>query len=120
MNKGASSALRNYLSAVVKELFPHPAVEVQGSHLLDVTVNRTAGRQVINLVNLGGNHNSGIIDVYDEIPPLANIRVTIRADKQPTRILLLPEKQALPFTYADGAARVIVPQIAIHSLLVVE
>jgi hypothetical protein len=118
--KGASSTLRNYMSAMVKELFPHPAVEVQGSHLIDVAVNRTAGKQVVNLVNLGGGHNSGIIDVYDEIPPLANIRVTIRADKKPTQILLLPEKQALPFTYAEGAARVIIPQIEIHSLLVID
>ena len=108
------------MSAMVKELFPHPAVEVQGSHLIDVAVNRTAGKQVINLVNLGGSHNSGIIDVYDEIPPLADIRVTIRADKRPTQILLLPEKQVLPFTYADGAARVIIPRIEIHSLLVID
>jgi len=118
--KGASSTLRNYMSAMVKELFPHPAVEVQGSHLIDVAVNRTAGKRVINLVNLGGSHNSGIIDVYDEIPPLANIRVTIRADRKPTQIFLLPEKQALPFTFADGAANVMIPQIAIHSLLVID
>ncbi len=118
--KGSSSKLRNYIDAFVKKLFTNPFAEVIGLHNIDVTVNKVNGKRVINLINTLGNHNSSIIDVYDEIPPLNNIRVNINCGKKPGKIILLPEKQALEFTYKSGKASVVIPKIEIHSLLIVE
>ncbi len=118
--KGGSSAVRTYLSAFVAALFPQPKIEVQGSHLLDVTLNTIGHQEVINLINIGGSHNSGIVDVYDEIPPLANIHVSIRTAAKPNRITLLPENRPIHFSYKNGIAHVMIPKIEIHSLLVVE
>jgi hypothetical protein len=118
--KGSSSALRNYVSAFVKALFPNPIVEVKGSHLIDVTLNELGNKKIINLVNIGGNHNSGIVDVYDEVPPLTNIVVSIRCDKKPSKIILLPENKSVNFDYKNEKANLVIPKVEIHSLLVVE
>ena len=118
--KGSSSALRNYVNTFVKELFPNPVVEVKGSHLIDVTLNKINNKEVINLINIGGNNNSGIVDVFDEIPPLFNINVFINTDKKPNKITLLPENKQVKFSFKNGKASLVVPKLEIHSLLVVE
>jgi hypothetical protein len=117
---GSSSKLRNYVNSFVKELFPNPTVEVKGSHLIDVTLNKNGNKKIVNLINIGGNHNSGIIDVYDEISPLHNITVSVRADKKPNKITILPENKAVSFSYKNGKASLVIPKIEIHSLLVLE
>lgn len=42
-----TSVSRDFLNALVRELFPEPIVEVQGSHYVDVTLNQKNGKLAI-------------------------------------------------------------------------
>ncbi len=109
---------RRFLNGLVRELFPKPMVEVKGSPDVDVVVNRLSGRLAVNLVNTAGPHQSE--PILDSIPPVGPLDITIRTQKEPTKVTLEPGSQSLPFQYRDGEIRLTLPRLEIHSVLVVD
>ena len=95
-------------------------VEVGGSRLVHVVLNRLNNRLAVNLINTGGRHADPQVFTYDEVPPLSNLTVRLRTDRKPQRIIQQPENKVLPVRYANGVATVVVPQLTLHSVLVVE
>jgi hypothetical protein len=116
----ATPASRKFLTALVRRLFPEPIVEVKGSQYVDVTVNRIGGKLAVNLVNTAGQHNSRSVAVFDEIPPIGPLEITLRLPDRPERITLQPDGRDMPFDYYAGQARLVLPRLEIHSILVVE
>ena len=118
--KHQSPKQRDFLNRIVKALFMNPVVTVTGSHLVHVIVNRLKSQLAVNLINTGGRHADPQVFTYDEVPPLTNLNVMIRSAKKPVRIVQQPENKVLPFTYVRGVATLTVPQLAVHSILMVE
>ncbi|HSH94812.1 MAG TPA: hypothetical protein VK968_11750, partial [Roseimicrobium sp.] len=118
--RGRSAALRDYLGAITRELFPTPLVQVTGSHLVDVSVNRQNGRLAINLVNTAGPHTDETVHTFDEIPAVGPLQVSVRSDSKPRKITQFPGGTSVRFQYRDGVARFEVPRLAIHEIFVVE
>ncbi len=117
---GSNYVARDFLHALARALFPRPLVEVTGSHHVDVTVNRISGKLAINLVNTAGPHTDPNVYTYDEIPPVGPLQVTIRSESKPARITREPGGEALAFEYVDQEARLELPRLEIHNVLVVE
>jgi hypothetical protein len=118
--KHQSPKLRDFIASLTKPLLPRPQVTVRGSHLVHVVLNRQNNRLAVNLINTGGRHADPQVFTYDEVPPLTNLTVQLRTDRKPKRIVQQPENRPLPVRYANGVATVTVPQLALHSILVVE
>ncbi|WP_338870256.1 alpha-amylase family protein [Spirosoma sp. SC4-14] len=118
--KHQSARLRDFIASLARPLLPKPVVEVSGSHLVHVVLNRQSNKLAINLINTGGRHADPQVFTYDEVPPLTNLTIRLRTAKKPKRIMQQPENKALPVRYAGGIATVTVPQLDIHSVLVVE
>lgn len=116
-----SPALRDYLGSVVQQIFPRPKVQVHGSHLVHVALNRLKNNWCINIINSGGSYKTNQIITYDELPPLYNLKVILSMDKKPSRIVQQPENIPLDFSWSleDGAI-IHVPRLAVHSILMVE
>jgi hypothetical protein len=110
--------MRQFLNDLVRQLFPKPMVEVNGSHDVDVVVNRIAGKLTVNLVNTSGPHQRD--PILDSIPPIGPLDVTIRQATRPTTITLEPAGTPLRFEYQDGEIRLTVPRVDIHEVIVVE
>ncbi len=117
---GRSADARQFLDALVRRLFPRPMVEVQGSHDVDVAINRQGGRLAVNLVNTAGPHADRKSPILEAIPPVGPLEISIRTPKAPTRITWEPDGQPLQFQYRDGAARLTLPKLEIHGVMVVE
>lgn len=115
-----SPKLRDFVAFFVRPLLPRPVVTVTGSHLVHVVPARQQNRLVVNLINTGGRHADPQVFTYDEVPPLTNLIVQIRTDKKPKRIVQQPENRSLPVRFDNGIATVMVPQLPLHSALVVE
>lgn len=111
---------RNFLDALVRKLFPRPMVEVNGSHHVDVTVNRLDGKLMVNLVNTAGPHGNQNVYVWDEVPPLGALSITIRTGRKPKRLSLQPGNRRLRYAFSDGAIRCTLPRLEIHEIIVVE
>ncbi|MFA6135369.1 MAG: alpha-amylase family protein [Phycisphaerae bacterium] len=119
-SQAATPVTRDFLNAMVRELFPEPIVELSGSHLVDVSVNRIGGKLAINLVNAAGPHDSDKTLIHDEIPVLHGLELTLRLPGKPRKITAQPGNRKLAFKYAAGKARVKLPPLEIHDVIVVE
>ena len=115
----ASSVQRDFINAVVHNLFSKPLVQVQGSHLVHVAVDSVNKHFVVHLVNAGGNHTDKNRYAYDELPALGPLTVTLRMPR-PNKIVMQPGNRPLRFSYAAGEAIVPIPSLDLHRILVIE
>ncbi len=109
---------RGFLNALARKLVPEPMAEVAGSPDVDVCLMRKQGRLLVNLVNTSGPHQTEPIQATVE--PVGPLAVTLRLAAKPAKITLEPGGQPLAFEYRDGAAKLTVPQLDIHRVIVVE
>ncbi|MCR4440331.1 MAG: hypothetical protein QHJ34_13845 [bacterium] len=116
----ATTVSRDFLSALVRELFPSPLVEVTGSHNVDVTVSRKEGRLLINLVNTAGLHSDSRVSVFDQIPAVGPLTVSVRQASKPKAVSLMPSGMKLQFHFRDGKLTLTVPRLEIHEVVALE
>jgi hypothetical protein len=118
--QGTTFAARGFLNALVRELFPNPIVEVSGSSFVDVSANHLGDKLAINLVNTAGPHDMKDRLVFDEIPPVGPLEITIRAAKRPKKITLQPAGKKVQFKYSAGKIMLVLPRLEIHDILIVD
>lgn len=118
-NASSGKVPANAIRSAVESLNAEFLVRVQGCSTVDVSVRIAQdGRLVVHLVNTSGDHKSaGIIESIDPIGPLT---VTIRSDKRPQRVSLVPGGQSLRWDYQAGLLNVLIDRIDIHEILVLE
>ncbi len=111
---------RDFLAALVNEIFPNPMVKVTGSHAVDVTLNRKEGALILNLVNAAGPHDNEKVMAFDEIPTLGPLQISLQVPQKPGKVMLQPENIPVSFSYRDGAIDFMLPMLKIHELIVIE
>lgn len=114
--KSPNETLRRFLDDMARRMFPEPMVRVEGPGSVDVSVARKGGKLLVNLVNTSGPHRTEA--VIESIPPVGELRVTIRQPARPASVRLEPSGQAPAFEYRDGKVTVTVPGVAIHEAIV--
>lgn len=114
---GTSPVTRDFLSGILKELFPAPLVSIKGSHRVHVVPAMKNGKLMINLINTSGDHSNPNYAGFDEIPILRNLEVSVQLENKPLSMVLQPEGKKLNFTYVNGKAVIIVPEIKIHNVI---
>jgi hypothetical protein len=115
--KTRSQAGRKFLNSLVRELFPKPLVEVNGSPDVDVVVNRIGGNLAINLINTAGPHRTE--PIIDSIQPVGPLTLVLRQATKPSKVTLQPAGQELAFDYANGEARFTLPNVQVHDIIIV-
>ncbi|MBA4166724.1 MAG: alpha-L-fucosidase [Chitinophagaceae bacterium] len=118
--KRQTPVLREFLSGVIHELFPDPLLKVEGSHLVNVTLNKTGNRYAINLINMAGPHANDAVYAYDEVPPIGPLKISLKLDKKPSAITLQPGNYPLPFDFDNGTAHFTVSRTDIYSIVMVD
>lgn len=116
--KNRSPELRQFLSGVVRDLFPNPLVTVKNSADVDVSVARNHGKLLVNLVNTAGPHQTA--GILDQIPPVGPLEVTVRVEQKPASVTLEPGARPVPFEFKDGQIKLTVPKLEIHDIIVIE
>jgi len=114
---------RGYLkimNAVINEVFPTPVVQVSGSDYVHTVVSQKDGKWFVNLINAAGSHFNAKVYEYDHIPATGDLTLELYTPKPIKRIVLQPEGKALKFSEKDGKATVVVPSVAIHSIVQLE
>jgi len=112
----ATTVSRDFLAALVRELFPAPLVEVKGSHHVDVTATRLGDRLLVNLVNTAGPHANAKVNVHDDIPSVGPLTLSIRCPP-PESVLLEPGGRSVAHEFRDDRLHVTVPRVEIHDII---
>ncbi|GAA4467812.1 hypothetical protein GCM10023189_52080 [Nibrella saemangeumensis] len=112
--------IRNLFAALVREAFPNPMVQVEGSRKVHVAVNRKDSRLLVNLINMSGSHANKAVHTIDDIESVGPLQISIRSAQRPKRILVQPGNQPASFTYQSGIISVKIPKLDIHSILQVD
>jgi hypothetical protein len=88
--------LRGFIGELTAPLFPDPAVKVEGPNCLDVSLRTTRdGRLSVHLLNTAGMPLPDRYGFTDFIPPLEDIRLTIKTAARPKSVTWVPDGGAL-------------------------
>ncbi len=113
--------LREFIGGLAVQLFPDPAVKVEGPYALDVSLRTTRdGKLSVHLLNTAGMPLPDRYGFTDFIPPLGDIRLTIKTPAQPSAVTWVPDGGRLDWSWSDGFLKVTVPKLKIHGVLVIE
>lgn len=117
--KARTPTARDFLDALVDELFPRPLATVTGSHQVDVSVARRPGALLVNLVNTAGPHAEAKVHVFDDLPAVGPLQVAVRLERKPRSVTLEPGGRIQRFGYRDGQVLLTLPPVAIHDVVVI-
>jgi hypothetical protein len=110
---------RTLFERCLDELLPDRLVRVGGPSVLEVTLMRQAKRLVVHLVNYAACKRGRAPECVEEIPPLLDVDVSVRA-ASPARVYLAPSLEELSFARDGDRIRVRVPRIDTHQMIVLE
>ncbi len=112
-----SPVIRDFTAGIMKQLLPHPIVEIEGSHKVNVVPTTKNGNLLIQLINTSGDHANPNVKGIDEIPALNNLALSVLTPTRPKSVLLQPEGLPLKYTYLNGRTALVVPKLPIHSII---
>jgi len=113
--------LREFFGDITAELFPDPAVKVEGPSTIEVALRKTAdGRLSVHLLNTAGMPLPDRYGFTDAIPPLEDITLTVRTAARPASVAWAPDGGRLDWTWSDGLLKVTIPKLRIHGILLLE
>jgi hypothetical protein len=112
-----TSHARDFLGALVRDLFPNPIVEVHGTHLVDGSLMTKADDVFVHLVVASGPHAQLDVPTHDEIVPIHDVQVQIRLDKKPATVTQQPAGKKLPFIWRKGVCSLRIPKIGLHEII---
>jgi hypothetical protein len=115
-----TSVQRDFLGDLVKRLVPEMAVEVRGSHLVDIVYARKEDSLIVHLINTSGPHADPNVSVFDELTPVGPLEVVLRNIERPSRVLCQPAGKEVPFSYESGTLSITGITVAVHDILVLE
>lgn len=100
-------------------LLPEPLVKHDGPSTLEVTLNDQAARNrlVLHLLHYIPIRRSQQIDIIEDIIPLYDVPISVRADRAINAVNLAPTGEALDFSQAAGRIAFTVPRINGHQMI---
>ncbi len=88
--------------------------------VLTLTRQEKEKRSIMHLLfahtTLRGEHT----EIIEDTVPLYNVKCSVKCDKRPSAISLVPCGKELEFEYADSFAKFIVPEVNIHQMIAIK
>jgi len=118
----AARAHKQMVLGALAQLLPAPLVTGSLPSTARVTVNRQEEerRTVVHLLHYTPERRADTFDVVEDVIPLYNVALSLRADCPVRRAYLAPSMQEVPFTLEAGRVSLTVPEVRGHQMLVLE
>lgn len=110
---------RTLLLNALDMLLPAPIVKHGGPSTLEIMINEQTAqnRLVLHLLHYIPIRRSRQIDIIEDVIPLYDIPVSVRADRSIKSVKLAPEGDALAFAFADGRIEFSAPVVNGHQMI---
>jgi hypothetical protein len=103
---------KQVLANCIQRLLPRPRVsapELPSTAI--VTVRRQGDDLIVHLLHYVHQRRGKSLDVIEDVLPLCDARLSLRAAQAPTDVGLVPEEEAVEWTWADGYVNLTVPRV---------
>jgi hypothetical protein len=103
-------------------LLAEPLIRVCGPSSLIATVNAQPQhkRRIVHLLFYVPERRGQAFDTIEDVYPLADVAVSLRADGEVKKVTLVPSGEALEFAETDGRIEFTVPKLLGHQMISVE
>ncbi|MBS3734821.1 MAG: hypothetical protein KGY99_07825 [Phycisphaerae bacterium] len=116
-----TTVVRDMLGDMARELMGEKLlVELAGSHNVDVTLMRKDGTLRVNLINTAGPHGDPTVFVFDEVPVVGPLELTVRLGRKPKAVRIVPRGGRVTWRYGKGLLRVTLPRLELHEVVVID
>lgn len=99
------------IPAVVKSNLPSTA---------EVTLRELNGNTVLHVFSYNPAKRCHAVETLEDVIPLYQVEIAVRMEKAPKKVFLAPECQDIPMEYADGYAKITIPKVNGHQMVVFE
>jgi hypothetical protein len=115
--KGTQYMHRKLMKQIANKLYdPIVRIEAALGRLEIVALNKDE-KLMVQLVNSNGSHANNDTATDDLIPPVLDIKLSIKLDKEPKKVILQPQGKELSFEYKNSRAYVDIDRLDIHSVI---
>lgn len=113
---------KELVRSAVAKLLPTPVVSHNGPSTLFVSYNSQPqqNRTVLHLLHYIPERRCREIDLIEDIIPVYNIEVQLRAEQMPQQVYLVPQGTPLPFVQTTTGISLCVPEISGHQMVCVQ
>ncbi len=111
---------RQLVGNALRRLLPEPLVKAEVPTTAQVTVTSQRGRQILHVLHYVPERRSPDLDIVEDVIPLHNVGLAARLRQRPAKVYLAPQREELRCDYRDGYARVTVPIVNGHQMVVFE
>ena len=113
--------LRRFIARLIEQLNVDWTVTAAASPRLEIVQRRQSRRYLVHLLNRGaGETLSPNRTIIEELPPVEDIRLTMRCPRPPESVSLHPARTEIVWSHQDGQLKIQVPKIAIMETLVID
>ena len=118
-NQNAPRWCKQLFLNAVDMLLPEPLVKHSGPSTIIATLNEQAeyNREVLHLLHYIPERRSADIDIIEDIIPLYNIKVSIKAEGSVSSVRCVPQGDELEFQARDGRIEFVVPEVYGHQMV---
>jgi hypothetical protein len=87
-----------------------------------MTVNRQSAeqREVVHVLHYILERRGEAFDIIEETLPLYEVQISLRADRQPAKVTLQPQGEALTYEMKAGRVEFVIPRVLGHQMVAVE
>ena len=93
---------------------------VEAKGILEIIDFEKDGIRMAQLINGNGKHHDDSVMTEDSIAPVKDIVLSLNVSEKPRALYLEPEGKKIPFTWENERAIVKIPELDIHSTLVIQ
>jgi hypothetical protein len=116
---------RQLVVNALRMLMPERLMETDAPSFAHVTLTRQNGRNrkgrvMAHLLSYTPIRRTRTIDIVEEPIVLRQVTLQVRTGKKPQQVYLAPQRTELPFEFADGVVRFIVPEVNGYQVVVME
>ncbi len=115
--EGMQQMHRELIKNVSDELYDPLAKIESVCGILELVCLEKNDRLMLQLINANGNHSNPNSITEAVIPPVLDVRLSVKTDTMPQKLVLQPENKPLDFEYKDGRVYFDIDRINIHSIV---
>jgi hypothetical protein len=111
---------RQLVEKMIERLLPEALVEVDGPSSMEVTVTRQGKRTIVLMLQYCAERRTPNLDLLEDVVPVYDVMMSVKLPREPKAVYIAPSRAEIDFSWEDGRATLMVPEVNGHAMVVFE